>query len=114
MGSKRITKKELISQISNKIKLNQSSGHLISLSHNDLHNLIGLIEESIYDNLKQATENESIIIALFEGLNIESSYIPQKEKVNNLTGQVILTSSKIKPKATFTRTCCEKLSESVR
>ncbi len=118
MDSKRITKKDLINQIFKKIDKKKISGEQVGrlsfITQSDLHTLIGLIEETVYDNLKMATEKESITIAFFEGMNIESSYIPQKTKINNLTGKSILTTSKIKPKATFTRTCCEKLSENVR
>lgn len=105
MDSKRISKRELIKQICTKIHG--------TISEADLLNFMNALEDTIYENLKKATEKESIIIALFEGLNIESVYIPQKTKRNNLTGKVILTTSKIKPKATFTRTCCEKLSKDV-
>lgn len=137
MDSKRISKRELIKQIHTKIDgiISESKKELIEqiytkvngtisksdllnamnvLEKNVLLNFMNVLEDTVYENLKKATEKESIIIALFEGLNIESVYIPQKTKRNNLTGKVILTASKIKPKATFTRTCCEKLSKDVR
>ncbi len=108
MDSKRISKRELIKQVYVKIY-----GTVNEMSENDLFNLMNILEETVYENLKKATKDNSITVALFEGLNIESVYIPQKIKRNNLTGKDILTTNKIKPKATFTRTCCKKLSESV-
>lgn len=115
MDSKRISKRKLIEHIHTKINDTINDSDILrKLSKSDLLNIMNVLEDTVYENLKKATEKESIIIALFEGLNIESVYIPQKTKQNNLTGKVILTTSKIKPKATFTRTCCEKLSKDVR
>lgn len=76
--------------------------------------VIDAIAETVYKSLSQANEQESIRISLFDGMDIEAIYVPQKEKQNNLTGEKITVASKIKPKASFTRTCVDKLSRSVR
>lgn len=76
--------------------------------------VVDVIAETVYKSLAQANEQESIKISLFDGMDVEATYVPQKEKRNNLTGETIIVASKIKPKATFTRTCIDKLSKSVR
>lgn len=67
------------------------------------------LEESIFDILSSADDNKDTSIRLFEGITIGSTYIPEKTKVNNLTGETIIASSKIKPKANITRNYREKL-----
>lgn len=67
------------------------------------------LEENIFDILSSADDDKDTSIRLFEGITIGSTYIPEKTKVNNLTGETIIASSKIKPKANITRNYCEKL-----
>lgn len=69
------------------------------------------LEDSIVKILSSANNDTDISIRLFEGITIDSTYIPEKTKVNNLTGKVITTTSKIKPKANITRTYRNKLIE---
>lgn len=72
------------------------------------------LEENIFDILSSATSNEDISIRLFEGIVLGSTYIPEKTKLNNLTGETIIASSKIKPKANITRNYCEKLTDNIK
>lgn len=122
MKTKRITKRDLVSEIYDEIgyKVNDNElsdeefrilEKLYNLNKPDIYYMINMIENIVYDNLKKANKDESIVIALFKGMNIEGSYVPSKNKVSNLTGEIIVTSSKIKPKANFSRPCCEMLSE---
>lgn len=122
MKTKRITKRDLVSEIYDEIgyKVNDNElsdeefrilEKLYNLNKPDIYYMINMIENIVYDNLKKANKDESIVIALFKGMNIEGSYVPSKNKVSNLTGETIVTSSKIKPKANFSRPCCEMLSE---
>lgn len=67
------------------------------------------LEEDIFEILSSANLNTDVSIRLFEGISIDSSFLPEKTKVNNLTGETIVASSKIKPKANITRNYCEKL-----
>lgn len=67
------------------------------------------LEDNIFEILSSANLNNDISIRLFEGISIDSSFLPEKTKVNNLTGKTIVTSSKIKPKVNITRNYCEKL-----
>ncbi len=67
------------------------------------------LEETIFDVLSSASPDTDISIRLFEGITLGSAYVPEKTKVNNLTGETITASSKIKPKANITRNYCEKL-----
>lgn len=68
------------------------------------------LEDAIEKYLSSATPDTDVSIRLFEGITLDSTFVPEKTKVNNLTGKVITTTSKIKPKANITRYYCEKLS----
>ena len=76
---------------------------------NTVRNIYNALEDNITNLLSSATPNTDISIRLFEGITIDSKFIPEKTKVNNLTGKVIKTTSKIKPKANITRNYCNKL-----
>ena len=67
------------------------------------------LEGDIAHILSSANNDTDVSIRLFEGITINSSYIPEKVKVNNLTGNVMTTMSKIRPKANITRSYCEKI-----
>ena len=69
------------------------------------------LEENITKLLSSANENTDITIRLFEGISIDSTFIPEKMKLNNLTGKVITSKSKIKPKANITRNYRNKLTD---
>ena len=74
-----------------------------------VRNIYDSIENKIAELLSSANSDTDISIRLFEGISIDSAYIPEKTIMNNLTGKVITASSKIKPKANITRYYCEKL-----
>lgn len=71
------------------------------------------LEENIFEILSSTNQDTDVSIRLFEGIVIDGTFIPEKTKVNNLTGETILTSSKIKPKANITRNYCEKLTSCI-
>lgn len=69
------------------------------------------LEEIVANLLSSAKDDTDISIRLFEGITFDSTYVPEKIKLNNLTGKVITASSKIKPKVNVTRTYRNKLTE---
>ena len=69
------------------------------------------LEETIANLLSSAKFDTDVSIRLFEGITLDSTYIPEKTKINNLTGKVITAASKIKPKANITRNYRNKLTE---
>jgi hypothetical protein len=71
--------------------------------------IYNILEESIADILSSANSNTDVSIRLFEGITIDSTFIPEKTKLNNLTGKLITSASKIKPKANITRNYRNKL-----
>lgn len=95
------TKRKIISDISN--------NYGISLFL--VRSVYDSIEKSIMDMLEKTNENKDIVIKLFDGITINSKFIPQKEKINNITGKNIITKSKIKPKASISRRFCDKLNK---
>ena len=67
------------------------------------------MENVIFDILSSVNEDRDVCIRLFEGISLEGIYAPEKEKKNNLTGEISVVDSKIKPKFNITRSYCEKL-----
>ena len=78
-------------------------------SSKTVRDIYNAIEEDVAKLLSCANENTDISIRLFEGITLDSTFLPEKEKLNNLTGETIMTLKKIKPKAHITRNYCEKI-----
>ena len=95
----KITKENLIRDVAN--QTNQSI--------NDVRNTYNALENAIFDILSSVDVNGDISIRLFEGISLNGTYIPEKTKVNNLTGELSFVKSKIKPKFNITRSYCDKL-----
>lgn len=76
---------------------------------NNAKDFYDALESIIFDTLSSVNENQDVCIRLFEGISLDGIYIPEKTKKNNLTGEVGLVESKIKPKFNITRSYCEKL-----
>lgn len=68
------------------------------------------LDEVIMMLLASANKDDGVSLHLFEGISIDSEFLPPKEKMNNLTGETIMTQEKIKAKANITRYYCDKLS----
>ena len=94
-----ITKDSLIRNIARK------SNQKIS----DTKDFYDTLESIIFNTLSSVNESQDVCIRLFEGISLDGIYIPEKTKKNNLTGEVGLVESKIKPKFNITRSYCEKL-----
>lgn len=67
------------------------------------------LESEIERLLSKANSDTDISLRLFEGISINSTFVPEQTKINNLTGEMLTSSSKIKPKANITRHYCEKI-----
>lgn len=78
-------------------------------SISDVKDFYNTLEKTIFDTLSSVVVNGDITIRLFEGVSLDGIYVPEKTKQNNLTGEVGLVESKIKPKFNITRSYCEKL-----
>lgn len=66
-------------------------------------------EKIIFDTLSSTNKDEDIRIKLFEGISLDGAFVPEKTKINNLTGETHFVHSKIKPKFNITRSYCDKL-----
>ena len=95
----KITKETLIKDIAKQTKQNIG----------DVKDVYNALEQTIFDILSSVETNGDISIRLFEGISLDGIYISEKIKKNNLTGEVSLVESKIKPKFNITRSYCEKL-----
>ena len=76
--------------------------------------IYNLIEEEVFEVLSTTTPDTDVSVRMFEGYTIDSTFVPEKTKVNNLTGKPMTTASKIKPKVTITRNYCDKLTENMK
>lgn len=72
----------------------------------DIYNLL---ENVIYNSLSSVDKKQDVCIKLFEGVTLDGTYISEKTKRNNLTGEMSFVESKIKPKFNITRSYCNKL-----
>jgi nucleoid DNA-binding protein len=72
----------------------------------DIYNLL---ENVIFNSLHSVSEKKDVCIRMFEGVSLDGIYVPEQTKKNNLTGEMVLVESKIKPKFNITRSYCEKL-----
>ena len=99
------TKDMLIKQVARKF-----GNHTVE----DVREIYHALEDELFKVLSSATSDTDVSVRLFEGIVIDSSFVPEKKKVNNLTGETIVTTSKIKPKANITRNYCEKLTGHIK
>lgn len=67
------------------------------------------IEDLVFSTLSSANADNDVSVRLFEGVVLDGVYVPAHEKVNNLTGEMIITKEKISPKARITRSYCDKV-----
>ena len=95
----KITKESLIREIAK-----QSNKNV-----NDVKDIYNTLEKIIFDTLSSVHMNADVSIRLFEGISLDGTYVSEKTKKNNLTGEMSVVESKIKPKFNITRSYCEKL-----
>lgn len=74
-----------------------------------IKDVYNLLENIIFNSLSSVDKKQDVCIKLFEGISLDGTYIPEKTKKNNLTGEISFVESKIKPKFNITRSYCEKL-----
>lgn len=96
-----VKKENLIREVAKQTNNNISD---VKLIYNALENII-------FNTLSSVDKKQDVCIRLFEGISLDGTYIPEKTKKNNLTGEVNLVESKIKPKFNITRSYCEKLND---
>lgn len=97
----KITKEKIIKNIAKKT----------NKSIYDTKTFYNALENIIFNMLCSVDEEQDVCIKLFEGISLDGKYAPEKTKKNNLTGQVNLVESRIKPKFNITRSYYEKLNE---
>lgn len=97
----RFTKENLIKDIAKQTNKNIS----------DVRDIYNTLEKDVFDFLSSVDKDKDVSIRLFEGISLNGSYVPEVEKVNNLTGKVNYVKSKIKLKCNITRSYCEKLNK---
>lgn len=94
------TKAKIIKMVARRARIRKSLVQKVYLA----------LEHEIMRLLAEANEDKGVALRLFEGISIDSEFLPKKEKLNNLTGETITTQEKIKAKANITRYYCDKLS----
>ena len=95
----KITKDELVKSIAVQSNSTQKS----------VREFYNLLEKEIFSLVSSANEEQDIQIRLFEGVTLNSEFVPDKERFNNLTNEVEFVGSRIKPRFNISRTYCEKL-----
>ena len=74
-----------------------------------IKDIYNLLENAIFNTLSLVDKKQDVCMRLFEGISLDGTYASEKSKKNNLTGEVGIVESKIKPKFSITRSYCEKL-----
>ena len=74
-----------------------------------IKDIYNMFENVIFDTLSSVDKKQDVCIRLFEGISLDGKYVSEKTKKNNLTGEINLIGSKIKPKFNITRSYCDKL-----
>ena len=97
----RFTKENLIKDIARQTNKNIS----------DVRDIYNALEKDVFDILSSVDEDKDVSIRLFEGISLNGTFISKTKKANNLTGEINVVESKIKPKCNITRSYCEKLNE---
>lgn len=92
-----VSKKKLVKSVRN------------SHSKRVIKDVYDVLEDILFNILSSVNNKQDICIKLFEGISLDGTYVPEKTKKNNLTGETKLVHSKIKPKFNITRSYCEKL-----
>lgn len=69
------------------------------------------LDQHIVEALSKADEGTDVVVRLFDGVSMSSTFVPEMEKVNNLTGENIVSMCKIRPKVKLTRNYREKLTK---
>lgn len=108
MGNKLDTQKTIKSTYNKEMLINNIA-ETCGKSVNTVRTIYNTLEEIIAKLLSSATPNNDVSIRLFRGISIDSTFVPEKTKVNNLTGEIITSTSKIKPKANITRDYRDKI-----
>lgn len=67
------------------------------------------IETHLFELLSSAKDNEDVAVNLFEGISLKSTYLPEREKINNITGEKIMARKAIKVKADISRVYKDKV-----
>ena len=75
----------------------------------DVRTIYNALEKNIFDILSSVNQDRDVCIRLFEGMSLDGTYVSEKTKKNNLTGEISLVESRIKPKFNITRSYIEKL-----
>lgn len=76
---------------------------------NEVREILNALEDIVTKTLATADLNTDVCVKLFEGVSIDSMFVPEETKTNNLTGETITVKSKIKPKANITRNYRDKI-----
>lgn len=103
--------KEKKTRIYTKAMMIRSVARVCGENYRTVREIYNSLEENIETLLSSANQNTDVSIRLFRGITINSSYVPEKRKYNNLTGEIIMAASRIKPKFIISRSYCEKLSK---
>lgn len=75
----------------------------------EVRDILSTFENTVAKKLATADLNTDVCVKVFEGVTIDGVFVPEKQKMNNLTGKIITTKNKIKLKANITRNYRNKI-----
>lgn len=99
-----VTKREVIKSLADEFQMTIKS----------VNSIYSSLENKIKMMLANADEKTNVEIHLFDGIKIESKFLPSKVRINNLTGETQRVDKRIKAKASLSRRYLEKLNRKER
>lgn len=76
-----------------------------------IHKIYDALEEVVASNLATANEEKDVQVRLFEGISINSTFLPERSYTNYFVGEEMKAKEKIKVKANITRRYSENLTK---
>lgn len=96
-----ITREEMIR------KLSDRSGYY----QKDIRTLLQCLDEVVFEELSNVTEDNSISIQLVSGIKVKTAVVPERERVDPRNQQPIVVKATVKPACKFSQDYKIKLQE---
>lgn len=71
-------------------------------------------ENLLFEHLSQVSEEQDVLIKVFNGVSLTGTYVPEYQKMNNNVSDNMMIPSKIKPKFNITRYYRDRLNASIQ
>lgn len=88
------------------------AAELASKDINTMKDCYNAVESVVKEIISSTDKNNPTSIKMCDGISIDCEYIPEKQKKNNLNGDIIVVAGHIKPKFNITRSFVQSINSS--